>query len=179
MTNVRQFILVKGQPTTLTEYHTLECWDWAHSGTCDTRSPINSFRLRPQTGIVYSGIALKWPFWFSTKGVFCWGSEPVIIGCRNRPKKWSQTFFSNFQFPNYLGVFLWVGRNFSVFSKMLPGLPLMVVPGIENFDFLWRGRRAAASGCCLGPQTSSSSASDAGCKTKPAHSWQLEKNIKR
>ena len=42
----------------------------------------------------------------------------------------------------------------------------MAVREIENFDFL-RGRRVAASGCFLGPRTSFSSASDAGCKTKP------------
>ena len=43
----------------------------------------------------------------------------------------------------------------------------MAVREIENFDFL-RGRRVAASGCSLEPRTSFSSASDVGCKTKPA-----------
>merc|ERR1712223_658061 len=48
-----------------------------------------------------------------------------------------------------------------------PNSPVpMAVREIENFDFL-RGRRVAASGCSLEPRTSFSSASDAGCKTKP------------
>ena len=49
----------------------------------------------------------------------------------------------------------------------------MAVREIENFDFL-RGRRVAASGCSLEPRTSFSSASDAGCKTKPAKAEVLE-----